>query len=81
MTRAPRDVSGRKLISRLARLDYAVVRQVGSHIRIAADRDGVMRLTVPDDNPIIVGTLDSILGRIARHHGMKKGELIKFLEL
>ena len=38
--RSPRDVSARKLVTALARLEYEVDHQTGSHIRLTTHRGG-----------------------------------------
>lgn len=63
--RIPRDISGQKLIKLLKPLGYQQTRQVGSLIRLTTDQHGTHHITVPNHNPIKVGTLSSIIGRIA----------------
>lgn len=77
--RIPRDISGSDLIELLKPLGYKVSRQVGSHIRLTTQQKGQHHITVPNHNPIKVGTLSSILSRIAEHHEMEKKELLKQL--
>ena len=75
--RIPRDISGAKLTKSLEALGYKVTRQVGSHMRLTTSLGGQHHVTVPNHNPIRVGTLSAILGRIAQHHQMEKADLIK----
>lgn len=42
-------------------------RQVGSHIRIATEDKGVHHITVPEHNPLELGTLSNILKDITAH--------------
>lgn len=77
--RLPRNISGSELIKALKPLGYEVTRQVGSHIRLTTEKDGRHHITVPNHNPIKVGTLSSILSRIADHHGATKAELVQRL--
>ncbi len=77
--RIPREISGQKLIKLLNPLGYQKTRQVGSHIRLSTDINGKHNITVPNHNPIKVGTLSSIIGRIADHHNLTKQELLKQL--
>jgi len=77
----PRNVSGRRLVSALARLGYEVVRQRGSHVRITTQVGGEHHEVIPNHNPIRVKTLSSILKSIARHHGMTVGDLVTRLDL
>ncbi len=41
----PRDISGRKFIRLLAKYEYEVTRQVGSHIRLTTHRNGTHHIT------------------------------------
>ncbi|MEL6353259.1 MAG: type II toxin-antitoxin system HicA family toxin, partial [Cyanobacteria bacterium J06627_28] len=59
--RVPRDLSSGDLIKSLARLDYDVIRQTGSHIRLRTQRNGEHKITIPAHNPIKLGTLTAIL--------------------
>ena len=59
--RVPRDLSGSDLIKSLARLDYEVTRQTGSHIRLKTLRRGAHNITVPAHDPVKIGTLNAIL--------------------
>jgi predicted RNA binding protein YcfA (HicA-like mRNA interferase family) len=54
----PRDVSGMQAIRALQRLGFAVIRQRGSHVRMA---NGALALTVPAHDSIAPGTLQNIL--------------------
>lgn len=54
----PRDVSGAQAVRALQRLDFAVVRQRGSHVRM---EKGALAVTVPAHGSIAPGTLQSIL--------------------
>ena len=78
----PRDVDGPQLVRALQRrLDYEVVRQRGSHVRIATKRNGVFEETVPRHFPIGPKTLESLLKNIAHHHTMTVDELLSILDL
>jgi predicted RNA binding protein YcfA (HicA-like mRNA interferase family) len=54
----PRDVAGADAVRALQRLGFAIVRQRGSHIRLAKD---ALAVTVPAHGSIAPGTLQSIL--------------------
>lgn len=54
----PRDVSGAEAVKALRRLGFAVTNQEGSHIRMAR---GEVRITIPNHNPILPKTLQSVL--------------------
>jgi predicted RNA binding protein YcfA (HicA-like mRNA interferase family) len=75
--RLPRDITGPQLVKALAALGYEVTRQKGSHIRITTQRDGENHEVVPYHHPIKTGTLSGILKRIAAHHGMTIGSLLR----
>jgi predicted RNA binding protein YcfA (HicA-like mRNA interferase family) len=73
----PRDVSATELIKRLPVFGYIVSRQTGSHIRITTLQKGQHHLTIPNHDPIKIGTLSSILSDIAQHFSITKEELIR----
>mgnify|MGYP000163472986 CR=1 FL=1 len=77
--RFPRDVSGADLVKRLGRLGYRVTRQTGSHIRLTCDQPQVHHVTVPQHNPLRVGTLAAIIADVAAHRRLERDELIRAL--
>lgn len=77
----PRDVTGPQLVKALRRLDYAVTRQTGSHVRLTTQRDGEHHEVVPNHNPIKCGTLSAILKSVAWHHRLTVGDLLTLLKL
>lgn len=77
--RLPRDISGEELARKLARLDYQVTRQTGSHIRLTRGGDGEHHLTIPRHKTLRVGTLNNILKDVAGHLKMSKEEVIRGL--
>lgn len=79
--RIPRDVSGADLAKALRALGYERVRQVGSHIRLTTNVDGQFHITVPNHDPIKVGTLRSIIKLVAERHKKTPDDLIDQLEL
>ena len=54
----PRDISGVKLIKLLAVYGYEVTKQTGSHIRLTTQANGEHHVTIPNHNPLKVGTLN-----------------------
>jgi predicted RNA binding protein YcfA (HicA-like mRNA interferase family) len=54
----PRDISGTDTVIALERLGFSVIRQAGSHVRLA---QGDRRVTAPMHRILVVGTLQSIL--------------------
>ncbi len=75
----PRDLSGADLIRRLERLGYAVTRQTGSHVRLTTQQNSEHHVTIPNHDPLRVGTMAAILSAIAAHHGITRDELLKRL--
>jgi len=73
----PRDLSGSDLASKLGSLGYSITRQTGSHIRLTTAQNGQHHITVPEHDPIKVGTLSGILNDIAAHHKISKDDVIK----
>ena len=79
--KTPRDVSGPDLVKALRVLGYERIRQDGSHIRLTTELDGEFHVTVPNHQPIRVGTFKSILKLVATHHGLTVEELLKKIDL
>lgn len=77
--RIPRDLSGADLVRRLGRLGYSVSRQTGSHIRLTSQSRGEHHITIPNHDPLRIGTLAAILDSVAAHQGMTREELLKLL--
>jgi predicted RNA binding protein YcfA (HicA-like mRNA interferase family) len=77
--RLPRDVSAGDLIKGLKKFDYSITRQTGSHIRLTTNRNGEHHLTVPNHDPLKIGTLSSILAEAAAHLHVAKDEVAAFI--
>ncbi len=75
----PRDFSADQLIKLLSKIGYEISRQTGSHIRLTTTMNGQHHLTIPNHNPIKIGTLNSILKDVAEHFKISKEELLKRL--
>jgi predicted RNA binding protein YcfA (HicA-like mRNA interferase family) len=75
----PRDVSGAGLVKALAALGYRATRQAGSHIRLTCDAPRQHHITIPNHDPLRVGTLAAILGDVAAHHGLERDALVERL--
>ena len=73
--RLPRDLSGDDLAQALRKLGYQVTRQTGSHIRLTTVEHGEHHLTIPNHNPLRVGTLSGILADVAEHFELSREEL------
>ncbi len=70
-------VSGQQLIRWLQSLGYEIDRQRGSHVRLERRiPSGTHAITVPYHREIARGTLNDILGAVARAIGRDKSELI-----
>jgi predicted RNA binding protein YcfA (HicA-like mRNA interferase family) len=75
-----RNESGDSLILKLSKVGYVVTRQKGSHIRLTkSDTTNVHHITLPNHDPIKVGTLSRILNEVASNLNISKEELIKKL--
>ena len=72
----PRDVSGQRLAGALGRLWYRPVRQTGSHIRLSTSLNGEHHITIPNHDPIKIGTLNAILRDVASHHELTRDQLM-----
>jgi predicted RNA binding protein YcfA (HicA-like mRNA interferase family) len=71
--KTPRNLSAQELIKILNRYGYEVTRQKGSHIRLAKHSDnGTHHVTVPNHDPIKLGTLSSIISDVAENLGINK---------
>ena len=80
--KVPRDLNAVELIKSLKKLGFEQSRQTGSHIRLTAQIKGnEFQLTIPNHNPIKIGTLNNILKDISYQLGISKEELIKKLKL
>jgi predicted RNA binding protein YcfA (HicA-like mRNA interferase family) len=75
----PRDLSGPELAKALRRVGYETSRQTGSHIRLVTTESGQHHVTVPNHNPIKVGTLSGILADVAAHLQLSREELARRL--
>jgi len=71
--KTPRNLSAQELINILTRFGYEVSRQRGSHIRLVKLSDnGTHHVTIPNHNPIKLGTLSSIISDVAENLGIDK---------
>ena len=75
----PRDLSAKDLVQKLKHLGYQVTRQTGSHIRLTSTQQGEHHITIPNHDPLRVGTLSAILSDIAEHFAMTRDECIQKL--
>ena len=78
--KVPRDLSGAQLVKVLCRdWGYRVVHQEGSHIILQTDMPTPQRLSVPNLNPLRVGTLNSIVRAVSAHKGVERQQLLEAL--
>ncbi|MDZ4810212.1 MAG: type II toxin-antitoxin system HicA family toxin [Bacteroidota bacterium] len=59
----PRNISASELVSSLLKFGYKISRQKGSHLKLTTLSNRQHHITIPNNNPIKLGTLSSILGR------------------
>jgi predicted RNA binding protein YcfA (HicA-like mRNA interferase family) len=71
------NVSSDELIKSLKILGYNATRQTGSHIRLTTALNGEHHITIPNHNPLKIGTIAAILTDVATHHKISKAELIE----
>lgn len=74
-----RNISSSELIKALKKLEYVSTRQSGSHIRLTTAKNGQHHVTIPNHDPIKIGTLSSILNDVAEHFQKSKEEIAKEL--
>lgn len=78
--KVPRDLSGTQLIKVLCReWGYRQVHQEGSHVILQTEMPGHQRLSVPNHNPLRVGTLNSIVRTVAAHKGVDRQTVLNSL--
>ena len=56
----PRNVSAQDLIKGSKQFGYEVTRQTGSHIRLTTQQNGQHHITIPNHDPLKIGTLSAI---------------------
>lgn len=75
----PRDLSGAELIRSLGKLGYRVTRQSGSHVRLTTDTPSQHHVTIPNHDPLKVGTLAAILADVAAHSRLSREQVVERL--
>jgi len=73
----PRDISGHDLIKYLKPYGYVITRQTGSHIRLTTEQSGQHHITIPNHDPLKIGTLSAIVADIAAHFNTTKDKLMQ----
>src|SRR5437763_1851496 len=79
--RIPSPARGADLVKALGVLGYERVRQEGSHIRLTTERQGQHHVTIPNHNPLKLGTLSGLLKAVAAHHGLTVEELLRRIRI
>lgn len=81
MPKIPRDLSGIELVKILGKLGYKEVRRTSSHIRLSANIPNKLNhhITIPNHNPIKIGTLNNILSDLANNFKIEKNKLVEKL--
>jgi predicted RNA binding protein YcfA (HicA-like mRNA interferase family) len=79
LKKIPQDITGNELIKIIGKFGYQITRQTGSHIRLTTTENGIHHITVPNHNPLRIGTLSNILSDIADHFQISKKELLEKL--
>lgn len=77
--RLPRDLGGDQLAGLLKKYGYTITRQVGSHMRLTTQQGGEHHITIPNHNPLRIGTLNSVLRDVAEHLAISRDELAESL--
>ncbi len=73
-----RDVSAKELIKTLSKFGYEITRQKGSHIRLTRKTESSSHhVTVPNHDPLKLGTLSEILSQVSTNLGISKEEFFK----
>jgi predicted RNA binding protein YcfA (HicA-like mRNA interferase family) len=75
--KVPRDLTGRELCKILGKFGYSIMRQSGSHIRLTSYYMGIEHsITIPDHDPIKIGTLNKILRDLAEYLKIDKESIL-----
>lgn len=73
MSKIPRDISGKEVAKMLKKFDYEIT-------RLTTNKTGTEHhITIPDHNPLKVGTLNNIIQSISTYLKIPKEKLIKQL--
>ncbi len=75
----PRNIDAQQLIKALQKYVYQPSRQAGSHLRLTTQQNGQHHITIPNHDPLRIGTLNTILTEVAQHLEISKQELIERL--
>jgi len=67
------------LVKALAAIGYRTTRQTGSHVRLTCETPRQHHITIPNHDPLRIGTLAAILSDVASHHGIERDALVERL--
>lgn len=74
-------VKGKDLLKVLSKLEYQIVRQRGSHVRLQCTTPaGEHAITIPLHEEIAPGTLNDILSKVSLWKGIPKEDIIRMLQ-
>ncbi|MBW6491503.1 MAG: type II toxin-antitoxin system HicA family toxin [Lentimicrobium sp.] len=75
----PRNIDASQLIKALQKYGYQASRQTGSHIRLTTQQNGQHHITIPNHDPLRIGTLNAILTEVSQHIGISKQDVVEGL--
>jgi predicted RNA binding protein YcfA (HicA-like mRNA interferase family) len=76
----PRNLNGSSLADVLCRQwDYRLVHYQGSHIILDTQTPKHQRISIPNHNPLRIGTLNSILKTVSAHKKVSKQDILDSL--
>jgi predicted RNA binding protein YcfA (HicA-like mRNA interferase family) len=76
----PRDLNAIQFIKLLRKFDYEETRQSGSHIRLTRKTiESEYHITIPNHDPLKLGTLNSIINDVSMQLNISKKELLRKL--
>ena len=75
----PRGVLATRLIRALERLGYTVIRQKGSHIRLFHQAAPAHSISVPQHDPLKIGTFHGILAEVAQAQSISVQDILDLL--
>jgi predicted RNA binding protein YcfA (HicA-like mRNA interferase family) len=73
------NIDSHQLIKALHKYGNKPSRQTGSHIRLTTQQNGQHHITIPNHDPLRIGTLNAILLEVAQHLLISKQELTEGL--
>lgn len=75
----PRDISAKELREKLKAFGYSESRQKGSHIMMVSHLEGEHHLTVPNHDPVRIGTFAKIINQVAHHFKISRDKVLERL--